>query len=61
MAFKPVVMRVSPSVYKKLSAIKFELEHERQRQVSYTEVAEELVAHYQATAQLLRDVKAAGQ
>jgi hypothetical protein len=56
-------MKVARPTYARLTEIKEQMEapEVKDRQVTYSEVLDELVKHWQATEQLARDVREAGR
>lgn len=54
-------MKVSRVTYGRVAAVKTRIEEERQRQVSFAEVLDILVDHWEATERLVRDAREAGR
>ena len=52
---------IADPTYRALARIKAELTALRGRQVTYTEVIDELLEHWEATSAMVRDAKAGGQ
>lgn len=61
MAFAQTVIKVGGATHQRVTAVKRQLEQARGRQVTYAEVVDELVRHWEASARLLQDVKEAGR
>lgn len=60
MAFdKAPPIRTAPATYARVTAIKQEMEREKQRQVTYDEVLGELVKLWDTTGALMADVRKA--
>ena len=56
-----VKMSVGRPTYDKLARIKAAAQRERGRQVTFAEVLDDLVRHWEATEQLVRDAQEAGR
>lgn len=61
MPFDYETMKITPAVYKEVTAIKFELQHAAGRKVTYSEALQELARTWRATQALVEDARAAGQ
>lgn len=46
-AFEQVAMKVNPVTYRRVTSVKKIMEHDKQRQVTYSEVVDELVRGYE--------------
>jgi hypothetical protein len=61
MGFEQTMLRVGVASRNRVNAVKRELEQLRGRQVTYSEVIDELVAHWESTAALVRNAREAGR
>lgn len=60
MAFEQRVMKVNPATYDRVTLVKLAMEKEKQRQVTYAEVLDYLVNHWETLDRIAYDIRTAG-
>lgn len=61
MAWDQAVMKISPPVFARVTAVKQAMEEEKKRQVTYSEVIDYLVTHWETMDQLTTGIREAGR
>jgi hypothetical protein len=61
MAWDQATMKITPPTYARVTVVKLAMEQEKKRQVTYSEVIDYLVTHWETMDQLTAGIREAGR